>query len=95
MHQHQAGMDEIERAFLQRLGRDVVSTDLQVRPVCVVEEAGIDVGGDDVAGGSDAVAEPGGDATAAGTHLQAVPALGDAELRQVTDRSGIEQRPEG
>ena len=74
----------------ERVAGDVDLADLEVRERQSVEEARVDVAGDDVSLGSDLPGQPVRDAAVAGADLEAPPALGDAELLQPEEHLRVE-----
>nr|WP_238395522.1 hypothetical protein [Mycolicibacterium sp. CBMA 295] len=67
-------MHEVVCIRLDLVARDIAATHLDSQRRQAVEEPGIQVGGDDTAGGPDAPTEPSRHRTPARAHLQAMPA---------------------
>src|SRR5262249_7484799 len=89
--EHQPGVNQVERAFRQEVGDNVVPTNLEIRTLERVEKACVDVGDQNAARSADALAHPAGDRASSASDLQAVPAAGDSALLDVVDGPGIEQ----
>lgn len=83
-------MHQIELRRRQRIGRDVVSSDFEIRSVQRFEESRVDVGRKHLPVTAYAVAEPCCNAASSGPDLQATPTATDGDVREVTDRSGVE-----
>jgi len=91
MHEHEPGVNQVERALRQGVGNNVVPANLKIRTLERVEKACVDVGDDHTAGRADALAQPGGDRATSASEFQAMPATGDSALLDVVDGPGIEQ----
>src|SRR5262249_48855149 len=84
------GMHEIERFCFERIGDDVVLTNLEIRKIERIQESRVDVGRDHSPGRADVATQPVHDGTTAGSDVQALPPLGDAKIRQVALCPGVE-----
>src|SRR6202034_4451425 len=60
-----------------------------------VQPGHVDVGVHDVTTRYDLLGQPGGNAGATGAHLPASPALGDAQVGDMAEGRGVEQRRQG
>ena len=87
-------MDEVESALRKVVGKHVVDAHLEVEMRPLAQHRRVEVGGEHRAAGSDAIAQPPGDRTAAPADLETAPTGLDAARLQVSDRPRIEQHLE-
>ncbi len=83
-------MHEIEFCLRERVGFHVVPADFQIRSIQRFEESRVDVGRKHPPFIAYLVAEPRRDASSSRSDLQAMPVAADADVREVPDRSGVE-----
>jgi hypothetical protein len=86
---------QVERALLQRVGKDVVALDLEIAAAVIREEAKVQVSGQDAAAGADLLGQPPRYAPGPAADLQAAPARANAQLSEVADRGAVEQVLQG
>jgi hypothetical protein len=95
MHQERSLVHQVERALLQRVGKDVVALDLEIAAAVIREEAKVQVSGQDAAAGADLLGQPPRYAPGPAADLQAAPARANAQLSEVADRGAVEQVLQG
>ena len=84
---HGAGVDDVEGGVLGRTARDVVGAHFEVGAAVTVDEACVQIGGDDSAGCADLVGQPQRHRPGTTPDLQATPTLGHAKLGEEAGRS--------
>src|SRR5437762_1684179 len=88
VHEYQPGVDEVESGVWQWVDDDVVADAFHIGQL-YREPAQVDVGRDDVSGGSDPFGQPRGDRPTTGADLQAAPAGGHSVARSGVPRCRV------
>ena len=86
------GMDHVEGGFLRWARVDVVAAHVQIGAVVLVEEAGVEVRGDNPPAGTDPVGQPQRHRAGAAADLQALPPLAHAQVGKVAGRRSVIER---
>ncbi len=74
---------------------DVMSSNYEIRPLQVIDEARVQVRGQNVAVWPDALREPGSYRPSSRAYLEAAPPLGDSQCLEMSDSPRIEAGLEG
>jgi hypothetical protein len=90
--QHKTGMHEIELGFRQRIRCNIVSPDFEVAMREKFEKARVEIGRHDPAFEANSVTEPARDAATASTDFEASPPVCNANIGDMANRPGIEDR---
>ncbi len=88
-------MNEIERAFGQRITRDVVTTHLDVWERDLVQQTDVDVGDQNPSSRADPLAEPSRDRSATAADFQAAPSRRHSAVCKMPLGGRIEERGQG
>src|SRR5919204_3590892 len=87
-------MNEVEFGLRQLVREQVVDAQPEIRVGELLEQRGVEIGGQHRPCGRDPAAQPSGDGAPARTHLQAAPSRSHAAGLEQPDRSLIEKRLE-
>jgi hypothetical protein len=90
VHEHQAGMHQIEVIFFQRVVGDIMAAQLNVRQLSRLQPSSVEIGRDDPAGLPYPFGKPAGDARAARSDLQTLPAGSHPEGFEMNDGPRVE-----
>src|SRR5919204_2691926 len=95
MHQHAAGVHEVERSLLELILDDVVHAHLEIGTVQRLQETRVDVRRDDAPSGPHLATQPCRNRAAPTADLQTVPSLADTQSLEMTDRARVKLGFEG